>query len=408
MDDTKKTKAQLIAELDALRKVSNNNAIKKKIIERRQTGAERRQESRMHINLLDNLPCVALILKKETREIVASNKAAREIGAVLGKTCYETCAQRDDICPFCRAPELWESNEPKRLEVEYNGTWLEEIWVPLSDDLYVHYIFNITTRKQAEETIINLSKFPSENPHPVLRINADGKILYNNEAVDRLLNEANLSRKQIYEVLPKNLKTLIILALKTGEIVPNLEVRVGSKIFSYWLTPIRESQYVNLYGRDLTEKREIEKSLKLSNKNLEKRKIELEHKTIALREVIREIEDEKHKIKNDITINVREVLLPIIGKMMLTETSNDYLNLLKHHLENIISSFGRNISANSVNLTPREIQICTMIESGLTNKEISKLLGISCHTVETHRNSIREKFNITNNNINLCSFLQQL
>ena len=103
--------------------------------------------------LLDNLPCIALILKKESREIVASNKVAKEAGAYPGKTCYGTCADRSDACPFCLAPELWVDNEPKQLEVEYNGKYYEGRWVPFTDDLYIHYIFDLTERKQVEDAL---------------------------------------------------------------------------------------------------------------------------------------------------------------------------------------------------------------------------------------------------------------
>jgi len=48
---------------------------------------------------------------------------------------------------------LWESGQPQRLEVEYRGAWYEGIWVPLSDELYVHYIFDITERKLAEAAL---------------------------------------------------------------------------------------------------------------------------------------------------------------------------------------------------------------------------------------------------------------
>ena len=121
------------------------------ITERKTAEESLKLESLMRDTLLDNLPCVALILEKESREIVACNKAAKQIGAVPGKTCYQACAQRDDICPFCRAPELWSTNEPQHIEVKYGETYYEGIWVPLTQDLYVHYIFDITKRKQAEK-----------------------------------------------------------------------------------------------------------------------------------------------------------------------------------------------------------------------------------------------------------------
>ncbi len=112
------------------------------------------KEFRMQTILLDNIPgCIALILKKGTREIVASNRFARELGAVPGQTCFKTCAMRDDNCPFCLAPELWKTDQLQRVEVEYRGTWYEGIWAPFSKDLYVHYIFDITERKRTEEAL---------------------------------------------------------------------------------------------------------------------------------------------------------------------------------------------------------------------------------------------------------------
>ncbi len=124
------------------------------ITETKAAEAALQREAALRDVLLDNLPCVAMILKKGTREIVASNKAAREKGAVPGKTCYGFSADRDVPCPFCQAPELWETGVPQRLEVEYEGMYYEGLWVPLTDDLYVHYVFDISERKRAEAELI--------------------------------------------------------------------------------------------------------------------------------------------------------------------------------------------------------------------------------------------------------------
>ncbi len=124
------------------------------ITERKKTEKRLEEEFNLRNALLDNIPnCIALILKKDTREIVASNRAGHEIGAVPGKTCFQTCALRDDHCPFCRAPEMWKSGQLQQIEVKYRGIWYEGIWAPLSKDLYVHYIFDITERKKTEEAL---------------------------------------------------------------------------------------------------------------------------------------------------------------------------------------------------------------------------------------------------------------
>ncbi len=118
----------------------------------KQAQEAQKKEFQMRTSLLDNIPgCFALILKKGSREIVASNKFAQETGAVPGKTCYKTCAMRDDSCSFCLAPKLWETDELQRTEAKINGSWYEVFWAPLSNDLYVHYIFDITERKQTEQ-----------------------------------------------------------------------------------------------------------------------------------------------------------------------------------------------------------------------------------------------------------------
>ena len=88
--------------------------------------------------------------EKRTREIVACNDLAKKYGAAVGKICHDVLAVPGTPCPFCHAPELWETGESKQVEVEYMGKFWQGIWVPFSDDLYVHYIFDITDRKRAE------------------------------------------------------------------------------------------------------------------------------------------------------------------------------------------------------------------------------------------------------------------
>ncbi|MCP4577968.1 MAG: response regulator, partial [Deltaproteobacteria bacterium] len=124
------------------------------ITDRKQAEKALQKEFQMRTTLLDNIPdCIALILKKGTREIVASNKRARKIGAVPGQTCFKTCFLRDDTCPWCLAPKLWATGEPQRTEIEYRGSWYEGFWEPISEDFYILYIFDITDRKNLESQL---------------------------------------------------------------------------------------------------------------------------------------------------------------------------------------------------------------------------------------------------------------
>jgi len=155
------------------------------------------------------------------------------------------------------------------------------------------------------------------------------------------------------------------------------------------------------FGRDITKRKNAEQAL-------QKQKLVLEQKNIALSEIIAQIEVEKRKIKDNIAANVNESLLPILDKLKLENTSGKYIDLLKTHLEELTSSFGRKIRGKRLNLTSREIEICNMIKGKLTSKEISNLLNISYQTVEKHRKNIRRKMGISGKDINLISFLQTI
>lgn len=163
-------------------------------------------------------------------------------------------------------------------------------------------------------------------------------------------------------------------------------------------------------GRDITELKKSEKALKASERQLRIQKKALEEKNIALREILEQIEIEKKQIKDDVVVNIEELILPTVHKLKQQENqdSRDCAELLERGLAELTSSFGRKISQASLKLSPREIEICNMIKTGLSSKDIARVLHLSPHTIETHRNTIRKKFSIINKEVNLVTFLQNL
>lgn len=100
--------------------------------------------------LLERLPCVALILEKGTRRVVASNKAGKEAGAIPGTCCYGTWGKRENPCPWCMAPKVWEIGKVQNIEIEALGIIWDAYWVPIDENHYLHYAFNITERRNSE------------------------------------------------------------------------------------------------------------------------------------------------------------------------------------------------------------------------------------------------------------------
>lgn len=159
---------------------------------------------------------------------------------------------------------------------------------------------------------------------------------------------------------------------------------------------------------EINERKKAEEALKLSESELRQQKLALEQKNIALGEIIGQIEEEKNKIKDEVITNVNELLIPTLKKVKMKGASKKYIDLLQRYLEKLTSSFGRKLTKTSFNLTPKEVEICNMVEGGLTSKEISDLLNVSYQTIQKHRKNIRKKLRIANKDINLISFLQKL
>jgi DNA-binding NarL/FixJ family response regulator len=145
--------------------------------------------------LLDNIPCVAMIIEKGSRRIVASNKMAQAQGALPGKTCYGACASRFNPCTFCLAPELWETGKSQSLEVEYEGKYYQGIWVPYDKDHYVHYIFDITESKKAEKVIVEVNSQYAE----LFDKTPNGVAVYEavNDAEDFVFRDFNTAAERI-------------------------------------------------------------------------------------------------------------------------------------------------------------------------------------------------------------------
>jgi len=205
-----------------------------------------------------------------------------------------------------------------------------------------------------------------------------------------------------------NLRTYIGKAIECGnEYVGSLCV-----VFQSDIEPTEnEKQILGIIASAIS----VEEERKKANDNimeytskLEEQKLLLEQKNLALKEMIEHIERTKNKIKEDIAINVNETVLPILEKLKIKGASSKYIDLLHRHLEELASSYGRKLTQKSTKLTYREIEICNMIKSGITTKEVSDLLNVSPQTIERHRKNIRKKLAISNKKVNLTSYLQSL
>jgi len=132
-------------------------------------------------------------------------------------------------------------------------------WMSGEDAYFTGIVRDITERKQIEQEIENQARFLSENPNPVLRISSEGTLLYANAASDSLLREWQC---QVGQTVPDPWRTAVSEVLDS-ERANNIEFQHDDTIFSFVLIPVTDAQYVDLYGRDITEQKRVEEEYAL-------------------------------------------------------------------------------------------------------------------------------------------------
>jgi len=115
---------------------------------------------------------------------------------------------------------------------------------------------DITERKKAEKDLFNLAKFPSENPFAVLRIYRDGTVLYANAESLRLPKPIRVEVGCV--VRPLWLKH-VAEALTSNHRL-DFEESAEGRWFEFKVAPILSEGYVNIYGSDITKRKEAEEA----------------------------------------------------------------------------------------------------------------------------------------------------
>lgn len=127
----------------------------------------------------------------------------------------------------------------------------------------------------------------------------------------------------------------------------------------------------------------------------------LEVKNAALSELLSRIEMEKSSIRANAMAAIDERVLPLIARLASPAsapghaTAPDRAELVARIRRELSLALGERAAYDPRRrLSRREAEVCDLVASGLSSKEIAQRLGIAVSTVERHRHNARRKLGL--------------
>jgi len=161
--------------------------------------------------------------------------------------------------------------------------------------------------------------------------------------------------------------------------------------------------FLHIIVRNITQQKSMEEYLKHE-------KIKAEEMNVTLRNVLKAIDKEKEELELLISQKVITHIIPSVQKLAAeenTEIRQMYMNILRDQLSGLTKSTGSMSNEDIMKLTKSEIQVCQMIQSGSSSKDIADAMNISFETVQTHRKNIRKKLGLSGKDVNLFAYLNK-
>ena len=160
--------------------------------------------------------------------------------------------------------------------------------------------------------------------------------------------------------------------------------------------------------QEIDERIRAEEALRKQGNRFKAQSHHLEEVNTALKVLLKQREDDKKELAENVLSNVKELISPYLERLkksQLNTNQKTLINILDSNLSNMISPFISKLSSKYLNLTPGEVRVANLVKEGKTNKEIAELLCVSKNTVLFHRYNIRQKLGLKNKKINLRSHL---
>ncbi len=179
---------------------------------------------------------------------------------------------------------------------------------------YLHIKKILAENHAMQKEIAELALFPSENPNPVLRLSAEGRILYSNIPGEKLLKAWKC---KVDQYLRKEQMAVVKQAVQTNQPVYVEQSIDDEATYTITFAPVPESGNINVYAADITETISYQKELNDA-------KIKAENANYI-----------KNNFLSNMSYEIRSPMSNIVGfcdllvDEILTEQQEDYVKTIK-------------------------------------------------------------------------------
>lgn len=187
---------------------------------------------------LTGMPLVALCWDEDMAQHQAILSDLRSHGHVT----WQTRLRRKD------ATMVW---------VELRASLVETRPLPIAMVMYL----DMTAQRRAEESIRSFARFPLADPNIVMKLSAEGDVLFMNPAAHRLLSSIGIQTSEAPQLVPEPLRQQAGELSETGGVLLDVEHRVFDRVLSLTIQGVPEDGTINVYGTDVTQRKLLEERL---------------------------------------------------------------------------------------------------------------------------------------------------
>lgn len=219
---------------------------------------------------------------------------------------------------------------------------------------------------------------------------------------EKTVNLEKIKLEQDYKVSTQ-IKTLLEEKKRFKFFVIGLILVVGILVLIILLIKYRNRNIKNQLEQEKlkTKMQDLKENLKAKNMVLIGKAMSEIHRTDSINEILTDLKQIKLKTISKEMQQAIDIVLKRLEKSLNTDNWKEF----ELSFEQVHQSFFEKLKSDYPSLTPRDRRLCALLYLDLTTKEISQITGQSFKTIENARTRLRKKFDLTNEKINLSTYL---